>query len=167
MRAIYSDEDNRRPLIAEYVKQGSVYVLKKYLDQFDATYTTQVGNDFPYLRYADIILMYAEALADTSIADALTWLNKTRTRAGLAELTTAEISSRDQFIRALADERAREFALEGQRWFDLVRLGLAIETMRAEGFTLDEHNLLFAIPQNQIEIVNNSSILWQNPGYNS
>ena len=167
LRAIYSDEDNRRPLIAEYVKQGSVYVLKKYLDQFDATYTTQVGNDFPYLRYADIILMYAEALADTSIADALTWLNKTRTRAGLAELTTAEISSRDQFIRALADERAREFALEGQRWFDLVRLGLAIETMRAEGFTLDEHNLLFAIPQNQIEIVNNSSILWQNPGYNS
>lgn len=39
--------------------------------------------------------------------------------------------------------------------------------MHAAGFTLDEHNLLFPIPQNQIEIVNNASILWQNPGYNS
>ncbi|WP_217961475.1 RagB/SusD family nutrient uptake outer membrane protein [Muribaculum intestinale] len=97
----------------------------------------------------------------------LVWLNKTRTRAGLSELTIAEVSTRDQFIRALADERGREFALEGHRWFDLVRLGLAIETMRAAGFTLDEHNLIFPIPQNQIEIVNNASILWQNPGYNS
>lgn len=151
----------------EYIKQGSLYVLKKWYDEYDATYTSHVGNDFPFLRYADITLMYAEALAETSVSDALVWLNKTRTRAGLSELTIAEVSTRDQFIRALADERGREFALEGHRWFDLVRLGLAIETMRAAGFTLDEHNLIFPIPQNQIEIVNNASILWQNPGYNS
>lgn len=167
LRAMYSEEDNRGPLVSEYVKQGSQYVLKKWLDQFDATYTTQVGNDFPFLRYADITLMYAEALADTSIADALVWLNKTRTRAGLTALTTADITSRDELIQAIADERGREFALEGHRWFDLIRLGLAINTMTSLGFRLDEHNLLFAIPQNQIEIINNASILWQNPGYNS
>ncbi|WP_278435028.1 RagB/SusD family nutrient uptake outer membrane protein [Muribaculum intestinale] len=167
LRALYSTDDLRRPLIWEYIKQGSLYVLKKWYDEYDATYTSHVGNDFPFLRYADITLMYAEALAETSVSDALVWLNKTRTRAGLSELTIAEVSTRDQFIRALADERGREFALEGHRWFDLVRLGLAIETMRAAGFTLDEHNLIFPIPQNQIEIVNNASILWQNPGYNS
>ncbi len=165
LRAMYQEDDNRRPLVSEYVKQGSQYVLKKWLDQFDATYTTQVGNDFPFLRYADITLMYAEALADTSVSDALVWLNKTRTRAGLSELTTADVSTRDQLIKAIADERGREFALEGHRWFDLVRLGLAIDIMRSAGFSLDEHNLLFAIPQNQLQIINNTSILWQNPGY--
>lgn len=167
LRAMYEPNDNRGPLVCEYVKQGSLYVLKKYLDTFDATYTTHVGNDFPFLRYADITLMYAEALANSSISDALTWLNKTRTRAGLTPLTTDDINSPEEFIQALADERAREFALEGHRWFDLVRLGLAIETMRNDGNDLDEHNLVFPIPQSQIEIVGNPSILWQNPGYNS
>ena len=47
----------------------------------------------------------------------------------------------------------------------LVRLGLAVEHFRNLGYTLDAHNLIFPIPQNQIEIVNNPSILWQNPGF--
>lgn len=167
IRDLYSADDNRRPLIWDYNKVGSVYVLNKWMDEYDATYNTQVGNDFPLLRYADIYLMYAEALGATSVADALPWLNRTRTRAGLTELTTAEVPSHDEFIKALADERGREFAIEGHRWFDLVRLGLAIPTMRALGYSLDEHNLVFPIPNAQIEIVNNTSILWQNPGYNS
>ena len=69
------------------------------------------------------------------------------------------------FIEALADERGREFALEGHRWFDLVRLGLALDRFHEMGYKLDAHNLLFPIPQNQIEIVNDKTILWQNPGY--
>ena len=68
-------------------------------------------------------------------------------------------------IEALADERGREFALEGHRWFDLVRLGLALDRFHEMGYKLDAHNLLFPIPQNQIEIVNDKTILWQNPGY--
>lgn len=167
IRDLYSTNDNRRPLLCDYNKVGSVYVLDKWMDEYDATYNTHVGNDFPLLRYADIYLMYAEAVAETSVADALPWLNRTRSRAGLDDLTTSEVSSREQFIQELADERAREFALEGHRWFDLVRLGLAIPTMRALGYRLDEHNLIFPIPNAQIEIVNDASILWQNPGYNS
>ena len=46
-----------------------------------------------------------------------------------------------------------------------MRLGLAVEHFRNLGYTLDAHNLIFPIPQNQIEIVNNPSILWQNPGF--
>jgi len=112
--------------------------------------------------------MYAEALAESggSLGDALEWLNKTRTRAGLDELTTDEVKSLAEFRRELAAERGREFALEGHRWFDLVRLGLAVDYFREMAYSLDSHNLIFPIPQNQIEIVNNPSILWQNPGFN-
>ena len=117
------------------------------------------------MRLSDLYLMYAEALAETDLPTALTWLNKTRIRAGLDELTSDDVKTKAEFIRELAAERGREFALEGHRWFDLVRLGLAVEHFRNLGYTLDAHNLIFPIPQNQIEIVNNPSILWQNPGF--
>ena len=169
-KAIYDgDKDNRLPLIGTYTKISSnLFAMTKWYDTYDATYTTQVGNDFPHLRYADVVLMYAEALAESggSLGDALEWLNKTRTRAGLDELTTDEVKSLAEFRRELAAERGREFALEGHRWFDLVRLGLAVDYFRGLGYTLDSHNLIFPIPQSQIEIVNNPSILWQNPGFN-
>ena len=168
-KAIYGDGDNRLALIGTYTKISSnLFAMTKWYDTYDATYTTQVGHDFPHLRYADVVLMYAEALAESggSLGDALTWLNKTRTRAGLDELTTDEVKSLAEFRSELAAERGREFALEGHRWFDLVRLGLAVDYFRGLGYSLDSHNLIFPIPQDQIEIVNNPSILWQNPGFN-
>ena len=132
--------------------------MKKWNDDYDATYVSQVGNDYPHLRYADVVLMYAEALAQQGqVADACTYLNKTRTRAGLDAYQTTDKAA---FIRELANERGREFALEGQRWFDLVRLGLAEEVLGA-----DQTHLVFPIPNDQIEIVNNKEILWQNPGF--
>lgn len=169
-RALYDARDNRLPLISEYTedKKGT-YLLNKWFDnRNDALKGNVVENDFPHLRYADVVLMYAEALAESggSLGDALEWLNKTRTRAGLDELTTDEVKSLAEFRRELAAERGREFALEGHRWFDLVRLGLAVDYFREMGYSLDSHNLIFPIPQNQIEIVNNPSILWQNPGFN-
>ena len=166
-RALYDAQDNRLPLISEYTedKKGT-YLLNKWFDnRNDALKGNVVENDFPHLRYADITLMYAEALAETDLPTALTWLNKTRIRAGLDELTSDDVKTKAEFIRELAAERGREFALEGHRWFDLVRLGLAVEHFRNLGYTLDAHNLIFPIPQNQIEIVNNPSILWQNPGF--
>lgn len=167
-KAIYDEKDNRLTLINTYTKiQNNIFAMTKWYDTYDATYTTQVGNDFPHLRYADVVLMYAEALNDLGDSEAVTWLNKTRTRAGLDELTADDVSTKDEFRRELAAERGREFALEGHRWFDLVRLGLAVDYFRAMGYTLDAHNLIFPIPQSQIEIVNNTSILWQNPGFNS
>ena len=87
------------------------------------------------------------------------------TRAGLPALSAAEVSGKEAFIKELADERGREFALEGQRWYDLVRLGLAVSFFKDMGYTIDAHQLIFPIPQDQIQIVNDKSILWQNPGY--
>ena len=167
-KSVYPADDNRYALIGEYqeITPGKLYAINKYMDIYDATYTTLVGNDFPFLRYADVVLMYAEALGQQgNISEALTYLNKTRTRADLPELTEAEVSGKDAFIKELADERGREFALEGQRWFDLVRLGLAVDLFKSLGYSLDSHNLLFPIPHDQIEIVNDDSILWQNPGF--
>ena len=166
-KAIYSADDNRLNLINTYTKiTNSLYAMTKWMDTYDAQFTQQVGNDFPLLRYADVVLMYAEALGQQgNIPDALTYLNKTRKRAGLAELTEAEVADKKAFIQELADERGREFALEGQRWFDLVRLDLAVDFFKARGYSIDSHNLLFPIPQDQIEIVNDKSILWQNPGF--
>ena len=166
-KSIFSTTDARYDLVGSYVEitKNKLYALRKWYDTYDATYTTQVGNDFPHLRYADAVLMYAEAIADTDLAGALTYLNQTRTRAGLAALTTTDITTQQQFVEELANERGREFALEGQRWYDLVRLGLAVDYFRSLGYTLDDHSLIFPIPQSQIEIVNDNSILWQNPGY--
>lgn len=166
-KAIYSADDNRLNLINTYTKiTNSLYAMTKWMDTYDAQFTQQVGNDFPLLRYADVVLMYAEALGQQgNISGALTYLNKTRKRAGLTELTEAEVSDKKAFIQELADERGREFALEGQRWFDLVRLDLAVDFFKARGYSVDSHNLLFPIPQDQIEIVNDKSILWQNPGF--
>ena len=166
-KAIYSAEDNRLNLINTYTKiNNSLYAITKWMDTYDAQFTTQVGNDFPMLRYADVVLMYAEALGQQgNISGALTYLNKTRKRAGLTELTEAEVADKKAFIQELADERGREFALEGHRWFDLVRLDLAVDFFKSRGYSVDSHNLLFPIPQDQIEIVNDKSILWQNPGF--
>ena len=166
-KSLYSAEDNRFNLINTYTKiSSSMYAMTKWMDTYDSQFTTQVGNDFPMMRYADVVLMYAEALGQQgNISDALIYLNKTRTRAGLSELTSAEVPDKKTFIKELADERGREFALEGQRWFDLVRLGLAVDYFKELGYSLDDHNLLFPIPQDQIEIVNDKSVLWQNPGF--
>ena len=76
-KAIYEEKDNRLALINTYTKISSnLYAMTKWYDTYDATYTTQVGNDFPHLRYADVVLMYAEALAESGdgLGDALTWL---------------------------------------------------------------------------------------------
>lgn len=166
-KELYDASDNRLPLISTYTKiNDKLYAMNKWMDTYDATYTTQVGNDFPLIRYADLVLMYAEALCQTGdIPSALVQLNRIRTRAGLAALAETEVPDKAAFIQALADERGREFALEGQRWYDLVRLGLAVSYFKNLGYTVDAHQLIFPIPQDQIQIVNDKSILWQNPGY--
>lgn len=165
-KAIYDrNADNRIGLITNYTKVGNLYVMQKWFDTYDAIYTTVVGNDFPHLRYADVVLMYAEAVAPTDMTTALKYLNMTRERAGLPNLTSEDVPDMKTFTNELAMERGREFALEGQRWFDLVRLGLAVEYFTGLGYNIDTNDLLFPLPQDQLEIVNNPNILWQNPGY--
>ncbi len=73
-------------------------------------------------RYADVLLMKAEALSQTGrYQDALTIINEIRTQALVSPLSLDETA--EAFENAIMDERVRELAFEGKRWFDLVRLG--------------------------------------------
>lgn len=97
------------------------------------------GINYPYMRYADVLLMYAEAVnelengvAGANGAKAINALRQVRNRAFLAAdrvdkvetyLTTAS-ASKDAFFKAIADERKWEFGGENMRWKDLVRWNL-------------------------------------------
>lgn len=167
LTSAYESGDNRARLL-EWTKMtvGNNYQLNKWYDTYDATYTTVTGNDFPLLRYADVVLMYAEAINELGrSSEALPYLNKTRERAGIKPLTISDASTKEQVRHEILDERQREFAYEGMRWFDLVRMGYAVDYFTSLGYTIDSHNLVMPIPNDQIEVVNNKSVMWQNPGY--
>ena len=88
-------------------------------------------NDWPVIRQADVMLLLAEFINETAGPnnDAFELLNRIRTRAGLESLTAAELPKKSDFRQALRDERRLEFACENQRWFDLLRWGIAVETV--------------------------------------
>jgi hypothetical protein len=122
------------------------------------------------LRYADVLLMYAEALNEVGYVangPAFEFLNQIRTRAGLPALSSTNanpslrITNQTEFRLAVEKERRSELAFEGHRWFDLVRTGRAIEVLASKG--MQAHQALFPIPQSQIDI--NPALMTQNPGY--
>lgn len=89
------------------------------------------GMNFPVYRYAEVLLMLAESLNEQGkTAEAATFLNQVRSRAGLAATTA---SSQAEFRTAVFKERRVELAFENKRWFDLVRSGTAVETITAYG----------------------------------
>jgi len=114
------------------------------------------------VRYADVILMYAEALNENGkTTEALTWLNKVRTRAGVANYSGL---NQDDTREKIYLERRLELTMEGHRWFDLVRTGRAFTTMSPLG--MKSYMTIFPVPQAQVEIIHDASIFPQNPGYN-
>lgn len=116
------------------------------------------------IRYADVLLMYAEALNENGKTfEAIEYLNRIRNRAGLEGYSTD--LSQGEAREKIYLERRFELYLEGHRWFDLVRTERALEVMQASGKDMQSHHLLFPIPQRQLEVVNDPSVLTQNPGY--
>lgn len=112
------------------------------------------------LRYAEVLLMYAEAWAHGATAyttgglTGLTALNKVRNRAGLPDAATFD-------LQTIYDERRAELAMEEDRFFDLVRTGKAATVLSNLGFKTSK-NEVFPIPSSQMQLNNN---LVQNPGY--
>ncbi len=121
-----------------------------------------LDQDWIELRYADVILMYAEALNETGspAATVLALLDPIRTRANLAVLSPAVLNTQALIRKAIQDERRLELALEGHRWFDLVRT----KTVDAEmGQTINPNYYVFPIPNS--EILASDGVITQNPGY--
>lgn len=87
-------------------------------------------NNHVLIRYADIILLKAEALNRLSKAnEAAVEVNKIRNRVNLPNLTATDISSTENLKQAILLERRLELAFEGERWNDLARNGVLISTM--------------------------------------
>jgi starch-binding outer membrane protein, SusD/RagB family len=120
------------------------------------------------LRYADILLMTAEAaceLGDLSNGNLYTNLIRQRAR-GINNFILKDLALTDQntLRTAIRRERRVELAMEQQRWFDLVRWGLAEESIKRinKVFTANKHEL-FPIPQTEIDL--SGGTLKQNNGY--
>ena len=95
--------------------------------------TGNTGINFAYIRYADVLLMFAEADNEVNGAptqEAIDAVNQVRRRAynGVNyELTSAQTATKEDFLKAVLDERKFEFAGENMRWKDLVRNNLYSE----------------------------------------
>jgi len=135
------------------------YNKKAYVSKTKETFNGDDWNsnkNVRLLRYADVLLMNAEAALHVG-GDAATPLNMVRHRAGLGDAPVVD-------EMAIWKERRVEFAMEYDRYFDLVREGRAGQIMRAAGKNfVDGKNELFPIPQAQIDL--SGGLLIQNPGY--
>jgi hypothetical protein len=107
------------------------------------------------------LLIAAEALNENNkTEEALVHLNKVRERAGLLPV---EDLDKDIGAQKIADERRAELAMEGNRFWDLVRTGKAAEVLGPLGFVVGKHEL-FPIPQSEIDL--SEGTLEQNPNWN-
>lgn len=147
------------------------------LRKFEASDRSTDQGDFhyPLLRFAEVVLTYAEAENEVNgpTAEAYNALNSLRSKRGASDAPVG--MSRDQFRSFVIEESAREFALEGIRRWNLIRWGIYLNVMNAisgDGSASDENNvlkrreskhLLFPLPINEIN--GNSSINENNPGW--
>lgn len=115
------------------------------------------GTNWRLIRYADVLLMAAEAnYKASSEAKALTYLNMVRNRSKLPSVT----ATGNALFQAIVTERQLELAFEGFRYQDLVRWGLAQQELGPLGFKTGKHELL-PIPSQDIRTAG----ITQNPGY--
>ncbi len=152
-------------------KKVFVRYVKKYLDA-GITAAGDGANDWPVIRYSDVLLMLAEALNETGQPDvALPYLNAVRKRAGLKDKTALTQAA---LRLAIEGERRVEFAFEGLRYYDLLRTDRLLPVMNAyfrqyairfNGATIEvkPHQTLLPVPQVQMDV--NPGKITQNPGY--
>ncbi|MEM9836561.1 MAG: RagB/SusD family nutrient uptake outer membrane protein [Bacteroidota bacterium] len=118
------------------------------------------GNNIREIRYADVLLMAAEAHARAgNDGAARPYLFQVRQRVGLQP--PGNLAGQD-LLDAIYRERRLELATEGHRYFDLVRTRRAATVLADEGFVAGKHELM-PIPQAEIDITEGN--LKQNPGY--
>ncbi|MGO3707766.1 MAG: RagB/SusD family nutrient uptake outer membrane protein [Mesonia hippocampi] len=161
MYAAYETNDLRKNLIN---KSGNVYYINKWTPSPNSN-TGDGGDNHYIVRYADVLLLYAECLNENGkTTQAAFYLNQVRNRAGLANTNaTTQVTMQ----KAIALERKFELVGEGHRWIDLLRTNMAIQTMNTffqeenKGITVEEFRLLAPIPQSEIDITK----MKQNPGY--
>jgi len=142
-------EDNARSLkFPEYPNQG----------------ISRSADDFPFIRYADILLLRAEALNEFNgpNQESVDLLNRVREAAGVPTFTVGDFPSSEALRSFILEERGREFHTEALRRQDLIRHGKFIEMAIARGKPAKDFQVRYAIPQTEIE---RNANLTQNEGY--
>jgi hypothetical protein len=158
----YSTDPNAVP------NTHDVYFRKFLNDYTDEGESFHSGNNYRYMRFADVLLLYAEALNGLgNTTQAYQYVDRVRARAGLEPLSaTMPGLSQDAFLAQLKHERITELSGEGHRWEDLYRWGdlgpqLASRDPGFANFTVGKDEFL-PIPQQDLDINLN---LQQNPGW--
>lgn len=147
---------------ASYSNTG--YNVRKFLvtKAISPDFNTSPAN-FVVYRFADVLLMKAEALNEIRPAEAYASINRVRRRAGLSNLSGL---SQDQMREAIIHERRIELAFEGHRWFDMIRIDdgqYAVDFLHSIGKTnATKERLIFPIPQTERDA---NPLMGQNPGY--
>lgn len=190
LMACYDDNDKRKKEWYVYVGIGNKvwtnpmgelaetnsgtetgWILLKHLDKYNpeiyklTSYDFRTDNNVIVLRYADVLLMYVEAVIElsggmTTDVNALRYMNAIRSRAGITSLSSVSL---DQLYL----ERRRELAYEGLRHFDLIRTGQAEVVMNqlvtpAGKCSFKSHFYFWPFPQSEIDA---NPMLDQKPGY--
>ncbi|PRY27831.1 putative outer membrane starch-binding protein [Spirosoma oryzae] len=172
VRSFVSPSNGRKyglPITNSTVANDSTPFFNKWWDPNSTAVTSESAANVPILRYADLLLLHAEAEneANGPTEKAYKSLNRVRNRAGLPSLTLG--LTKDQFREAVYLDRRLELVYEYQRWFDLIRQKDAsgkstfVANLQKVGKTnaADKHRL-YPIPQSELD---NNRLLTQNPGY--
>ena len=143
----------------------------------------QTGINVPVIRFADVLLMFAEAENEINgpTTDAFNAVNLVRTRAGASSYTLTTTPTKTAFKSMIIDERMRELCFEGVRTHDLKRWGILIPTMKAlandialnaptsykiipavAANNISDKDMVFAIPQSEMT---NNYLMVQNTGF--
>ncbi|WP_316839238.1 RagB/SusD family nutrient uptake outer membrane protein [Pedobacter gandavensis] len=130
----------------------------------------QSARDVFVIRFAELYLIAAEAsLQLQNPDDAAKYINVLRTRAAkTGKVAAMQVSAAQMTLDFVLDERAREFAGEQIRWFDLKRTGKLLERVKAynpNAANIKDFNLVKPIPRTQIDAVSNKGEFGQNTGY--
>ena len=150
---------------------------KKFIDPNSLEFAG-AGNDVTWYRYADLLLIYAEAAARAGngpTPDAMEALNQVHRRAygkapaaaSSVDFRLADYATTASFLNVVLKERGYEFQYEGKRWLDLKRTGKAREIiLAAKAKTITDKHFLWPIPVSELNY--NKAIdpvKDQNPGY--
>lgn len=182
----YMENDSRRDvnLKLDFKNPKTGEILTSSIPLFGKYYqeglelANQCEINFHIIRYADAVLMYAEALNELGeSSNAHKAINRIRERAFGNGSQNLSGLSKDEFRTAILNERFLEFPFEGHRWFDLSRTGTFVERMKAHSAyeanvaesnkteinkNLKDYMILMPIPQREIDL---NGELVQNPGW--
>ncbi|MBN8850527.1 MAG: hypothetical protein BGO55_31550 [Sphingobacteriales bacterium 50-39] len=174
----FFDPGDYRKEVTMVTKNNDPLGVMNLEKKFQSTGTTwnDNQNNWPYLRYANLILYLAEAENEVNGPTPLAFrcINAIRARARAADGTAravpadyvaADATTADQFRALVYRERILEFSCEGEDWFDWIRTGTLKEEITFQGRTQYYTDRLNFFPKPQAEITLAKGNLTQNTGY--